>query len=161
MKLTRQGFLKSIGSVMAASAVADQAQSAKMMAQDAKMLALTPPTWNQEIGGLAAQCPTIPHHFTWPSWRAKERVEEKKRFLRDADPARWRSGQFTSHEQKKQRWIMKREHRRFMAGPWRRPEDYMGTIQQWKANQTIGKTLEELRGQIGVQSNPTGRYFNT
>lgn len=153
MKLTKRGFLQSIGSALAAGAVADKAQVAQadMLANDAKMLALNPPHW---IGGgglagqIGVQCQSfMPAEWSWPSWKAKERSDCKRRFLKDADPAMRRSGQFTSHEQKRQRWVMKREYRRFMSGPWR--DDWqVETIHQWKQRQTVLTTMEDLRSKL-------------
>lgn len=153
MKLTKRGFLQSIGSVLAAGTVADKAQSAGLE----KMALNAPIGWSD--GGLDCNVPIMPDIWSWPSWKAKERAEQKKRFFRDADPARWRSGQFTSHEQKKQRWVMKREYRRFMAGPYREDWRYE-SIQQWKDRQTIGSTLEDLKQQLcAAQANPTIRRW--
>jgi len=154
MKLTKRGFLQSIGSVLAAGTVADKAQSVGL-----EKMALNAP-----IGGLIGapaqhlSVSTIPEIWSWPSWKAKERAERKKRFLQNADAARWRSGQFTTHEQKKQRWIMKREYRRFMAGPYREDWRYE-SIQQWKDRQTIGSTLEDLKQQLcAAEANPIRRW---
>ena len=161
VKLTKRGFLQSLGSAIAAGAVADKTQitQAAMVECGPPMALNAPVGWGS--GGLASQCqPFMPAEWSWPSWKAKERSERKRRFLQDADPAMRRSGQFTSHEQKKQRWLMKREYRRFMGGPWRGEWQEPETIQQWKQKQTVATTLEDLRGKLEAlaQSNPTPRY---
>ena len=163
VKLTKRGFLQSIGSAFAAGAVADNAQLAQRSLRTATGMAAsipTPANWSigGAIGGIGAQCqPFMPAEWSWPSWKAKERAERKRRFLQDADPAMRRSGQFTSHEQKKQRWLMKREYRRFMGGPWN--DHCVETIHQWKQQQTVLGTLEDLRGRLEAlqQANPTPR----
>lgn len=119
MKITKRGFLQSIGSALAAGAVADKAQLAQASVDCGPPMELNAPVgWGSRGLGMAIPTPSMPVEWSWPSWKAKEAVEFKRRFLRDVDPAMRRSGQFTSHEQKKQRWIMRQQYRRFMAGPW-------------------------------------------
>jgi len=53
---------------------------------------------------------------------------------------------------------MKREYRRFMAGPYREDWRYE-SIQQWKDRQTIGSTLEDLKQQLcAAEANPIRRW---
>ncbi len=154
MRLTKRGFLQSLGSAFAAGKIADaaQAQVAVGLEHDAKMMALNPPHW---IGGVqggighAIPCELVtPEYWSWPSWKAKEAVERKAAFLRDCD--RYRSGQFTSHEEKKQRWIRRTQYRKFMHEPWK-DKTVQLDIQSWKREQGVASTLQEIREKLALQ----------
>lgn len=144
MKLTKRGFLQSIGSTFLAGKLSDKTT--------AKALDLDP--CNVPIGYPEVQAgpidPDYVNHILSPSWGASNRVQRKKYNVRNADPGLHRSGQFTTHEQKKARWLMKREYRRYMWGV--HPEERkarIGTIQQWKAAQsTLNGTLTSIKEQL-------------
>lgn len=148
MKLTKRGFLQSIGSTFLAGKLSDKTT--------VKALDLDPcnvPTGYPDIRNTVQAGPIAPdyvNHILSPSWGAIDRVTAKKYNVRNSDPGLLRSGQFTTHEQKKARWLMKREYRRYMWGV--SPEErkrHRGTIQQWKAEQsTFNGTLTSIREQL-------------
>lgn len=148
MKLTKRGFLQSIGSTFLAGKLSDKTT--------AKALDLDPcsvPSGWPDIHNTVQAGPINPdfvNRTISPAWRAKHRVEVKGSVLRSTDPGLHRSGQFTTHEQKKARWLMKREYRRYMWGV--HPEDrkaHIGTIQQWKATQsTLNGALTSIKEQL-------------
>jgi len=148
MKFTKRGFLQSIASVLVAGSVADRAQAQGSVDFGPPMELNAP--WEWGGGGIVRAMPdcqpSLPVEWSWPSWKAKEEVERKRRFLRDVDPAMGRSGQFTLHEQKKQRWIMRQQYRRFMPGPWEQCR--VETIHQWKETRTTWNRLEDLKKSI-------------
>lgn len=148
MKVTKRGFLQSIGSTFLAGKLSDKTT--------AKVLDLDPcnaPTGYPDIHNAVLAGPINPDYVNYvrsPSWGARHRVHTKQYSVRNADPGLHRSGQFTTHEQKKARWLMKREYRRYMWGV--HPEERkarIGTIQQWKATQsTLNGTLTSIKEQL-------------
>lgn len=141
MKLTKRSFLQGLaGSIFAPKII--QAKEEAFYNQSKRLMEIGTPGPIRQAVPEAEQALSVDF---FPTCGSLERISSKRNFLSNTDPARGRSGQFTSHAQKKERWIQKKEYRRFMAGPWYRPK--VETIHQWKPT-TLLEELNELKAML-------------
>lgn len=133
--MTKRTFLKGLGGIFAAKSISKASADPLQDTAQADRYALkelAQQNLNYPISSPSLNCPDVPKYFELPYWQAKIRVDQKRHFLRDTNPSRNRSGQFTSHAQKKERWLQKREYRRFMGNYRMFDGPVIETIQQWK-----------------------------
>lgn len=147
LNMTKRGFLQAIGSALTLGKAAQLTQGTKNMGLPLIWNNLNSPdlaAYSQALPPTGTLPCTLSQQFRLPAGLARDAVEYKKRLLRDLDHQR--SGQFTSHEEKHERWLRRQQYRKYMCGPWRDKTKQLD-IASWSRN---NNSLDDIQKKINA-----------